>query len=79
MQFSIEESRFRLVKRNAPYLGGANTTFCIQEALLELTGRSTVPNVFIKGKNIGGGTEMAELHQSGKLKTLLQEHGIIKE
>ena len=49
-----------------------------QEALGELTGRSTVPNVFIKGQSIGGGSETAELYQSGQLKEMLKEHGIIQ-
>lgn len=26
----------------------------IQDALLQLTGKSTVPNIFVKGKSIGG-------------------------
>ena len=43
-----------------------------------MTGRRTVPNVFIKGTSIGGGSETAELYQSGKLKELLQEQGIVK-
>lgn len=50
----------------------------IQEALKSLTGRSTVPNVFIKGTSIGGGSETAELYQSGRLTEMLQEQGIIK-
>ena len=49
-----------------------------KEALKSLTGRSTVPNVFIKGTSIGGGSETAELYQSGRLTEMLQEQGIIK-
>lgn len=52
--------------------------FFFQEALKSLTGRSTVPNVFIKGTSIGGGSETAELYQSGRLTEMLQEQGIIK-
>ncbi|EDO31649.1 predicted protein [Nematostella vectensis] len=51
----------------------------IQDALKELTGRGTVPNVFVKGQSIGGGMETAELYQSGKLKQLLQDHGLLDE
>ncbi|XP_031574515.1 glutaredoxin-C8-like [Actinia tenebrosa] len=51
----------------------------IQDALQEMTGKRTVPNVFIKGKSIGGGTETAELYQSGRLKELLEEHGLLKK
>lgn len=50
----------------------------IQNALKVITGRTTVPNVFIKGTSIGGGSETAELYQSGRLKEMLQEQGIIK-
>lgn len=50
----------------------------IQEALQNITGRGTVPNVFIKGTSIGGGSETAELYQSGRLKEMLEEQGIIK-
>jgi len=46
--------------------------------LKTITGRRTVPNVFIKGKSIGGGSETAELYQSGKLTEMLQEQGILK-
>ena len=53
-------------------------TIFFQEALHNITGRRTVPNVFIKGKSIGGGSETAELYQSGKLREMLQEQGIIK-
>ena len=43
----------------------------IQSALGTMTGRSTVPNVFIGGSSIGGGDETAALQQSGKLSGLL--------
>ncbi len=42
----------------------------IQKYLRTLTGRSTVPNVFVVGKSIGGGDETAQLKQSGQLKTM---------
>ncbi|EDO26448.1 predicted protein, partial [Nematostella vectensis] len=51
----------------------------LKDALKELTGRGTVPNVFVKGQSIGGGMETAELYQSGKLKQLLQDHGLLDE
>ena len=50
----------------------------IQDRLQELTGRRTVPNVFIGGKNIGGGDETVELHQSGGLTPLLREANAIE-
>ncbi|KAL3779726.1 hypothetical protein ACHAWO_011583 [Cyclotella atomus] len=43
----------------------------VQEALEEMTGRRTVPNVFVGGKSIGGGSETVEYHESGMLKQML--------
>lgn len=39
----------------------------LQAKLAEMTGRKTVPNVFINGKSIGGGDDVAELDQTMKL------------
>lgn len=39
----------------------------IQDALQKSTGRRTVPNVLINGKSIGGGDDIASLHQTGKI------------
>mmetsp|Transcript_31995 Transcript_31995/g.42219 ORF Transcript_31995/g.42219 Transcript_31995/m.42219 type:complete len:116 (+) Transcript_31995:116-463(+) len=47
----------------------------IQSALAKMTGRRTVPNVFISGKTVGGGDDVEELKRSGKLDTLLQDAG----
>ena len=44
----------------------------IQSALYELTGRRTVPNVFIKGKTIGGGDDTERLFYSGELQELVK-------
>ncbi|EXB93590.1 hypothetical protein L484_014582 [Morus notabilis] len=49
----------------------------MQAALAEWTGRRTVPNVFIAGKNIGGCDSVLELHQSGQLLPLLTNAGAI--
>ncbi|KAK1564626.1 hypothetical protein Q3G72_007374 [Acer saccharum] len=49
----------------------------IQAALLEWTGQSTVPNVFIGGKHIGGCDAVMEKHQGGKLVPLLADVGAI--
>ncbi|CAG0914711.1 unnamed protein product [Notodromas monacha] len=43
----------------------------IQDALLELTGQSTVPNVFINGKHYGGNSQIQELKKSGALADIL--------
>ena len=39
----------------------------LQAKLADMTGRKTVPNVLISGKSIGGGDDVAELHETGKL------------
>ncbi|KZV45801.1 hypothetical protein F511_35396 [Dorcoceras hygrometricum] len=50
----------------------------LQKALEKLTGQSTVPNVFIGGKHIGGCTDTVKLHQEGTLEPLLVEAGAKK-
>ncbi|CAK9438701.1 uncharacterized protein LODBEIA_P29250 [Lodderomyces beijingensis] len=41
----------------------------IQEALLEITGQRTVPNVFIGGKHIGGNSDVQALKSKGELES----------
>ncbi|KAF3335821.1 monothiol glutaredoxin-S10 [Carex littledalei] len=48
----------------------------LQRVLEMLTGQSTVPNVFIGGKHIGGCSDTIKLHQDGELKKLLSELNI---
>ncbi|XP_058113657.1 glutaredoxin-C8 [Magnolia sinica] len=43
----------------------------IQDALSEIVGRRTVPQVFINGKHIGGSDDTVEAYESGKLANLL--------
>jgi thioredoxin reductase (NADPH) len=47
----------------------------IQDTLEVMTGRRTVPNVFVGGFSIGGGDETTALHLSGKLSGTLQTAG----
>jgi glutaredoxin 3 len=49
----------------------------IQAALQQLTKQRTVPNIFIKGKHIGGNSELQKL-STGQLKGLLKEAGAIE-
>lgn len=49
----------------------------IQDALEELTGQRTVPNIFIKQKHIGGNSDLQSLSSSGKLDALLKEAGAL--
>jgi thioredoxin reductase (NADPH) len=43
----------------------------IQQTLGNMTGRRTVPNVFIHGESIGGGDETVALYREGKLSRLV--------
>ena len=49
----------------------------ILDYMLELTGGRTVPRVFIDGEFIGGADDTAALDESGKLKIMLKEKGIL--
>lgn len=44
----------------------------IQDALYEINGQRTVPNIYIDGKHIGGNSDLQQLNASGKLQSLLQ-------
>ncbi|CAG4942432.1 unnamed protein product [Parnassius apollo] len=43
----------------------------IQSNLAEITGFRTVPQVFINGNCVGGGTDVKALYDSGKLQPML--------
>jgi glutaredoxin 3 len=45
----------------------------IQSALLDITGQRTVPNVFIKGKHLGGNDVTQAAAKSGKLKEMMAQ------
>lgn len=45
----------------------------IQAYLGEMTGRSTVPNVFIAAESVGGGDEVQSYANSGALKKMLTD------
>lgn len=48
----------------------------LKNALKRLTGQSTVPNIFIGGKHIGGCSETMALHKKGALIPLLSASGL---
>ncbi|HCJ50779.1 MAG: glutaredoxin 3 [Gallionellales bacterium CG_4_10_14_3_um_filter_54_96] len=43
----------------------------LRVAMVEKTGRRTVPQIFIDGQHIGGYDDLAALDQAGELNTLL--------
>lgn len=49
----------------------------IQSFLFKFTHQATVPNVFIKGKSIGGSDDTLALYKSGELKDRLERAGAI--
>ncbi|TFK70592.1 thioredoxin-like protein [Pluteus cervinus] len=48
----------------------------IKALLTRLTTQSTFPNTFIKGKSIGGSSDLRTLHESKKLKKMLEDAGV---
>lgn len=44
----------------------------LQKALLDMTGQNTVPNIFVKGKHIGGCDDTLAAIGSGELQKMLQ-------
>ncbi|CAO2186518.1 unnamed protein product [Urochloa humidicola] len=45
----------------------------LQKVLERLTGQSTVPNVYIGGKHVGGCTDTVKLHRKGELASMLSQ------
>lgn len=45
----------------------------IQQALEQITGQRTVPNIFINGNHIGGSDSLIKLRDDGKLEALLKK------
>ena len=46
-----------------------------QEMLGRANGRTTVPQIFIDGRHIGGSDDLAELERAGRLDPMLAEAG----
>ena len=44
--------------------------------LTRLTGRNTFPNVFLRGKSIGGSDDIAAMHEDGRLRQLFEKAGL---
>ncbi|SPJ70725.1 probable glutaredoxin [Fusarium torulosum] len=50
----------------------------LQDALEQISGQRTVPNVYIKQQHIGGNSDIQSLKSAKKLTTLLKEAGALK-
>ena len=46
-----------------------------RDHMMAVTGRRTVPQIFINGQHIGGSDDLAALEQAGKLDALLAQPG----
>jgi len=68
-KYSISPPPF-VVELDEHSLGAA-----LQAQLGKVTSRKTVPNILVNGKSIGGGDDIEELHQSGKLIQRIQDLG----
>ncbi|RHY04592.1 hypothetical protein DYB25_008242, partial [Aphanomyces astaci] len=66
---------FHVVELNR--MGDEPTGDDVQNACFQLTGQRTVPNVFVSGTSIGGGSDTKALHRSGKLVPMLREAGAL--
>ncbi|KAG2172357.1 hypothetical protein INT43_004899 [Umbelopsis isabellina] len=44
----------------------------VRRRLIELTKQSTVPNIFVNGKHLGGSSDLIDAHESGKLQKMLE-------
>jgi glutaredoxin 3 len=49
----------------------------LQDALEQLNGQRTVPNIYINKKHIGGNSDLQSLRNAGKLNGLLKEAGVL--
>ncbi|KAH6603156.1 glutaredoxin 3 [Trichoderma cornu-damae] len=47
----------------------------LQDALLQISGQRSVPNIFMAKQHIGGNSDLQELAKSGVLKRRLEEAG----
>jgi glutaredoxin 3 len=45
----------------------------VREAMIQQTGRRTVPQIFINGEHVGGYDDMAALDRAGKLDAMLNK------
>ena len=48
----------------------------IQNALKDISGQRTVPNIYIGGQHVGGNSDLQALAQQGKLAERLQAAGV---
>ncbi|KAG8967157.1 hypothetical protein FRC03_010530 [Tulasnella sp. 419] len=70
-------SRYKITP--APFIIEVDTrgdAMLIKAHLTKLTGRSTFPNVILRGTSLGGSDDLNALHASRKLKEILEKGGL---
>ncbi|CAB9515487.1 34.2 kDa protein in rubredoxin operon [Seminavis robusta] len=75
---ALEALALEGLPENSPKLHIVNLSFMankqqIQDQLERMTGRRTVPNVFLGGSTIGGGSETVALQRTGDLHAMLEK------
>ncbi|KAM9361830.1 glutaredoxin-1 [Symphorus nematophorus] len=73
-------SKYKIKPGHLEYIdiSGRSDMDSMQDYFMELTGARTVPRVFIGNECVGGGTDVAALHNSGKLEDMLQSIGALQ-
>ncbi|MFV9474665.1 Grx4 family monothiol glutaredoxin [Advenella sp. RU8] len=51
----------------------------VRNGIKEYSNWPTIPQLYVKGEFIGGSDIMSEMHESGELKTVLQEAGALDD
>ena len=64
--YNCEYQVYELDTQKDPYFLG--------QQLKQLTGQTTVPNIFINGKHIGGYNELCKLHETGELQIIMKSY-----
>lgn len=74
-----ERAKALLDRKGAAYeeLDAPHGSAARQAAIERSSGRTTVPQIFINGRSIGGSDELAALERAGKLDALLAEDAAV--
>ncbi len=67
---------YTVYELNTPQFRDSDNYAVIRQSLAETARSSTLPEVFIGEELVGGYTETAEASTNGRLKQLLERHGI---
>ncbi len=68
--------QYRAIDLDTPAFEQTGRYQAIRQALQNLTGSSTLPQVFIAGTALGGYTETSDANRKGTLQALLSKHNI---